>query len=254
MSANSPYHLRSVISFTLVLIISTAIATPAFSGAAKWSSTNIQYLYGTQHELGDETRSVVTLEHVNGWDYGDNFFFVDITNADRSGELTSTGYYAEISPRLSLSAITGKDLSKGILKDFLITTTAELGEGFRSYLYGVAIDLNLPNFNFFQVNWYLRNEVGSGNDLGQQITLAWGMPFKTSSIDWMFEGFFDYAYGNDPKEDNIIAGPRLLVDAGKLWGSPGTLQVGIEYQIWRNKFGIDGVDEDLPQAMIKWIW
>jgi hypothetical protein len=29
--------------------------------------------------------------------------------------------------------------------------------------------------------------------------------------------------------------------------------VGIEYQIWRNKFGIRGVNEGVPQAMVKWI-
>jgi hypothetical protein len=80
------------------------------------------------------------------------------------------------------------------------------------------------------------------------------MPFKTGSLDWTFEGFADYAYGLDPSEDNLIAGPRLLIDAGKAWGSPGVLQVGVEHQIWRNKFGIDGVDEDVTQLMVKWIW
>ena len=69
-----------------------------------------------------------------------------------------------------------------------------------------------------------------------------------------FEGFFDYAWGNNPKEDNIITGPRLLIDVGKFFSSPGQLQAGVEYQIWRNKFGIDGVDEDVAQAMVKWIW
>ena len=71
----------------------------------------------------------------------------------------------------------------------------------------------------------------------------------------VFEGFFDYAWGEDPLEDNIITAPRLLVDVGGLagWGE-NQLQVGVEYQIWRNKFGIDGMDEDVPQAMVKWIW
>lgn len=31
------------------------------------------------------------------------------------------------------------------------------------------------------------------------------------------------------------------------------MQAGVECQIWRNKFGIDGVDEDVAQAMVKWI-
>lgn len=251
----SQHSSRTLLSFALMAaVVLSTWATPAFSGAAQWSSTNMQYLYGSKHELGDETRAIITLEHVNGWKYGDNFFFIDITNPDRSGDDTATGYYGEISPRLSFGKIFDKDLSFGIVKDVLFTSTAELGQGFRSYLYGIAIDLTLPKFNFFQVNWYVRNDVDSERDLGQQITLVWGLPFKTGSVDWMFEGFADYAYGLDPDEDNLIAGPRLLVDLGKMWGSAGVLQAGVEYQIWRNKFGIDGVDEDVPQAMLKWIW
>lgn len=237
-----------------VALVAMGQALPAVAGAAQWSSTNIQYLYGSNYELGDDTRSIITLEHVNGWKYGDNFFFVDITNADRPGDSTATGHFAEISPRLSFGKIFNTDLSMGIVKDVLFTSTAELGDGFRNYLYGIAVDLDIPKFNFFQVNWYLRHEVDFGTDLGQQITLVWGLPFKTGSVDWMFEGFADYAYGVDPAEDNLIAGPRLLLDVGKLWGAPGTLQSGIEYQIWRNKFGIDGVDEDVAQLMLKWIW
>lgn len=240
-------------SFLAALSLSVA-SLPVLAGAAQWSSTNIQYLYGTNHELGDDTRGIVTLEHVNGWKYGDNFFFIDITNPEREGTNTDTAFYGEISPRLSFGKIFGEDLSVGIIKDVLFTSTAELGNGFRNYLYGVAVDLDLPKFPVFQVNWYVRNEIDAPTDLGQQVTLVWLMPFKTGSIDWTFEGFADYAYGLDPAEDNLIAGPRLLVDAGKAWGSPGVLQVGIEHQIWRNKFGIDGVDEDVTQLMVKWIW
>ncbi len=226
----------------------------AQAGSANWSSTNVQYLYGTQYELGDSTRSVITLEHVNGWKYGDNFFFLDVTNADRQGDDTGTELYAELSPRLSLSALSGRDLSAGPIKDVLLTSTLEMGNGFTNYLYGLAVDLTIPKMPVAQINYYVRQENGSGNDIGSQVTLVWLLPFAIGSTSWSFEGFFDYAWGNDPKEDNIITAPRLLLDVGKFFGSPGTLQAGIEYQIWRNKFGIKGVDEDVAQAMLKWIW
>ena len=237
-----------------VFIIFVLIASPALAGSSIWSSTNIQYLKGTSYELGDDDRSIITLEHVNGWKYGDNFFFVDITNPDREGDATVTEFYGEISPRFSLSAMSGKDMKMGVMKDFLITTTLEVGQGFHNYLYGLAVDLDLPSFKVFQINWYIRNEITAQTDLGQQVTLVWLLPFDMGSTSWVFEGFFDYAYGLDPAEDNIITGPRLLLDVGKFFDAPGTLQAGVEYQIWRNKFGIDGVDEDVAQAMVKWIW
>jgi len=246
-SINSARHMAVYLTLFLV-------ATPVFAGSSIWSSTNIQYLKGSSYELGDDERSIITLEHVNGWKYGDNFFFVDITNPDRKGDLTPTEFYGEISPRFSLSALSGKDMKMGVIKDFLITTTMEVGQGFHNYLYGLAVDLDLPSFKVFQVNWYIRNEITAHTDLGQQVTLVWLLPFEAGSTSWVFEGFFDFAYGLGSAEDNIITGPRLLLDVGKFFDAPGTLQAGVEYQMWRNKFGIDGVDENVAQAMIKWIW
>lgn len=241
---------RNLIATTILLIA----AAPATWADARWSSTNLQYHYGTDYELGDEERTLITLEHASGWKYGDNFFFVDITNPDRTGDQTQTAFYGEISPRLSFGKMTGKDLSAGIIQDFLITSTMEMGDGFHTYLYGLAVDLKLPKFNFFQINWYARNEVTFGTDLGQQITIAWGMPFAIGKAKFSFEGFFDYAFDVDPAEDNIITQPRLLLDVGSIWDTPGVFQAGIEYQIWRNKFGIDGVDENFPELMVKWIF
>ena len=228
-----------------------------YAGSANFATTNIQYLYGTNYELGDGTRSIVTIEHANAWKYGDNFLFVDITNPDRDGNATGTGHYAEISPRLSFGKITGNDLSFLFVKDILLAGTAELPDSPapRKYLYGIGLDLALPGFRFFQVNTYIRNSSAGGVDTGQQVTLAWNLPFNIGGALFSFEGFFDYAWGEDPLEDNIITAPRLLVDVGALLGTkPGQLQAGVEYQIWRNKFGIKNVDEDVAQAMVKWIW
>jgi len=111
-----------------------AVVDEARAGSATWSSTNIQYLYGTSHERiefdpeaglygVEESRSVITVEHVNEWKYGDNFLFFDITNPDRGDAQTPTSIYGEISPRLSFAKMTGKKLSRGLFKDVLLTGT-----------------------------------------------------------------------------------------------------------------------------------
>ncbi len=258
------YSLRSLALCSLVCIPALFSSSATLAGSAIWSSTNIQYLYGDSYQSiyydpvmdgltsKDDTRSIITLEHVDGWKYGDNFFFVDITNPNRSKEETPTSFYGEISPRLSFGKMSGKDLSFGIIKDVLLTTTMEVGEGFHNYLYGIAVDLELPRIPVFSINYYVRNEAGT--DTGNQLTLVWVAPFSIGAVDFSFEGFLDYAYGVDPSEDNLITAPRFLVDVGKFWGAPGDLQVGVEYQIWRNKYGIKDIDEDVAQAMVKWIW
>lgn len=209
----------------LGLYAALALASDASAGAAEWSSTNTQYLYGNSHQSiffdtgagrldsRDDTRSIVTLEHVNG-----------------------------------------KDLSLGVVKDVLVTTTTEIGDGFHNYLYGLAVDLDLPGTPVFQINYYIRNEIGPRKDRSNQLTLVWPRPTEVGGLSFAFEGLLDYAHGMNHVEDNLLTAPRLLLDVGKFGGSPGNLQAGVEYQVWRNKFGLDGIDEDAPQAMPKLIW
>jgi nucleoside-specific outer membrane channel protein Tsx len=230
------------------------MAAPA--QASDWSTTNVQVLHGNNYELGDSSMSILTMEHANGWKYGDNFFFLDVSNPASKG----TSYYAEFSPRLSLGKISGKNLSFGIVKDVLLAGTLEMGEGLRAKLIGVGLALDLPKFAFADINLYYRKSerdwLVEQTDAGAQVTVDWLLPFAVGGQKFAFEGFVDYAWGEKggsaPKANNLIAGPRLLVDVGNWVGAPGTLQLGIEYQIWRNKFGIEGINENVPQVMLKW--
>lgn len=260
------FSLFPLFQLTLVTPLLLLTSSLASAGSATWSSTNIQYLKGSSYseiyfdttsnslESRDASAEIITLEHVNGWKYGDNFFFVDITSPFDSDGDFPTSFYGEVSPRLSLSSISGKSLQAGPIKDVLIATTVELGEGFHNYLYGLAVDFNIPHVPVAQLNVYARNEIKPDSDLGNQLTLVWMAPFNIGGASFTFEGFLDYAFGMDHAEDNIITAPRFLFDLGNTWGAPGALQVGIEYQIWRNKYGLDGIDEDVAQAMLKWIW
>ncbi len=239
-----------------VLVLSLLASASATSKAADWSTTNVQLLYGDGYELGDNSMAIMTVEHANGWKYGDNFFFLDVSNPASEG----TSHFAEFSPRLSLGKLSGKDMSFGIVKDVLAAGTLEMGDAVRAYLFGIGLALDLPGFAFADINLYYRESerdwLLEQSDAGAQITIDWLLPIQLGGQKLAFEGFADYAWGEKggsaPKADNLVAGPRLLIDIGNWFGAPGTLQAGVEYQIWRSKFGVKGVDEDIPQAMIKW--
>lgn len=253
LTTQAPGHRAPRIASGL-LALACAAATSAM--ASEWSTTNVQLLHGDGYELGDDSMGILTVEHANGWKYGDNFFFLDVSNPMAKG----TSYYAEFSPRLSLGKLTGRNLAAGIVKDVLVAGTLEMGEDLRSYLLGVGLALDLPKFAFADVNLYYRESerdwLARQTDGGAQVTIDWLLPFTLGGQKFAFEGFADYAWGEKggsaPKADNLVAGPRLLVDIGDWVGAPGTLQFGVEYQIWRNKYGVKGVDEDVPQVMIKW--
>lgn len=231
---------RVVIGF--VLGISAPIAH-----AAQWSSTNLQILQGEGYELGPRERTLLTFEHANGWAYGDNFFFFDVTEPSDDG----TNIYGEWQPHLSLGWLTGREPGAGVVKDVLLAGQLNFGEGFRAYLVGVGLDLNLPGFSFFLVNIYARDEnLRAGRSW--QITPAWLFPFTLGRTRWQFGGFVDWYGSEGDGKSNVQAQPQLLLDMGTWFGPPDQLHVGIEYQYWHNKFGVDGVTESVPQAMLKW--
>lgn len=124
----------------------------------------------------------------------------------------------------------------------MISTTLEMGQGLHATLVGIGLPLDLKDFAFANVNLDLRKSerdiAAEQTDTGMQVTLTWKRPFSIGSTKMSFEGFYDYAFGEGgssaPKEDNIITAPRLLVNLS-------TVDVGI-----------DGVDEDVAQAMVKW--
>lgn len=213
--------------------------------AADWSATSVWFLSGDDFELGERERTITRLEHADSWKYGDNYFFVDFT---QSAESTTS--YAEYEPRLSLGKISGRELRYGPVKDVLLTGAYNVGEDFRTYLYGMAADLELPGFAWFRFAAYGRDD---DNLPGQswQLTPAWLYPIQLGRLSFSFQGFVDYIGAEGPSARNLVVVPRLWWDVGALWGAPGHVQVGVEYFYWKNKFGVEGVDEEVLQPAIR---
>ena len=246
------YIIKSFLTLGSLLLSPYLMVKPVHAGEIiQWHSSNIQLLRGYNYEVGEEHRSIITLEHANSWVYGDNYGFIDIVKPDGKDH----SYYLEIAPRLSLSKMTGQDFSYGLIKDVLISTTFEKAKDQGpQYLYGGAIDLNLPGFKFFKANAYIHDSTELEGRTWQ-VTLAWNRPFEMGGVKFLAEGFADFQGEEDTSNDNQLIVPRFLLDAGDLMGyDPDTLMVGLEYQYWHNKFGIDGVTESVPQLQVKWVF
>lgn len=231
---------------TLFLLV-TAAPVRASDGFFEWQSTNGQLLHGKQFESGPETQTIFTFEHSHGWTYGDNYITFDAVFGHP--DLIN----AEFSPRLSLGKMTGLDLSYGWLSDVLISTTWEKARRYDAYLYGGAVDFNLPGFALFQLNAYIRQNPDV-EGTGWQITPVWSRPFNLGGIPCTFDGYIDYA-GGEHGTTNLHTQPQLLLDAGKAWGiaDEGHAYVGTELRYWHNAYGVEGLDEVVPQVMIKWV-
>jgi nucleoside-specific outer membrane channel protein Tsx len=214
-------------------------------------------LYGTQYKgfmTNDDMKAfVLSYTHASGWNYGDNFLFVDIT---RDYESEKHSYYAEWSPRLSISKLSNTELSFGPISDLSVASTFEFPNQMNT-LIGLGVDFSVPHFAFLQSNLYYRDNPDVDGSTWQ-LTTAWAVPVKISSVSLVFDGFFDLAGTEGDSDDydqlNFHAQPAVALDLGNFWGKADALFLGVEYVFWYNKYGVKDKTENNAQAMIRWVF
>ncbi len=244
--------------FSMALLAALSLCAIFPTQVQAFSTTNIQLLYGSPFDdnyygnnTSDGKMSTLTLEHFSTWTYGDNYFFVDFLSGnflDFTGAPSGSQsrIYSEWAPRLSLSAISGQDLSAGIFKDFFLSGQLNRdGQGFHAEMIGLGVDLTVPGFHMLSTHMYLRKD--NFNRPTWQTTTVWNIPLG----EWLsFEGFIDL-YGSDNNGTEISAQPQLLINLGKLAGQEyEQLLVGAEWYYHHNRY----LNSNALQAMLKWIW
>lgn len=202
-----------------------------------WSDASVTLLRGNNYQVGDSNRTVFTFEYAAAYNWGDSFLFIDRLQSDNGDKET----YAEISPRFQISSY-----KNAAFENIYIATTAEVGENFTHYLIGLGTKLNIPHFTFFNVNIYYRNNDSVKNS--QQVTLNWAVPIGALSYD----GFIDYVPSSGSTNSSMNFTSQLKYDVAKHLNLRTSLYLGFEYAYWRNKFGIEGVDEKNLNLLIKY--
>lgn len=227
----------------------------AVSKAADWSQTNIQFLHGNEYKKGNDdsySATVVTFEHLSSWAYGSNFFFFDITSPDTEN---STSYYGEFSPALSLGKTGVFTPPEGVLKDVLLQLNFEIPQGpaRRVNLAGVTLEWKDLWFDYLGTQFLYRDALGVDGHTGQ-LTVVWLKRFGGEVFPLEFSGFVDWAGQEGPLKDNVHTQANFLYDFNRRTQNKVPLKIGIEYKYWNNKYGIDGVVENVPQAKLLWIF
>jgi len=236
---------RCVIHLSLLCLVICWVPSPVCS--AEWSDTEVQLLYGNGFELGPAEREIITLQHASGWRYGSNFFFFDIVRPFAS----DTTIYGEWYSRFSLRRIAGKDRASGLLGDISASVAINAGNGFRAYLAGTTLHFNAPRFNFLMLDVMVYDD-RAREGATYIVTPAWDLPFEIGRAKFRFRGFIDLIGAEGDFSWQLLTQPQLLIDVGSVWGDTGRFWAGVEYQYWKNKYGIENVQETVPQIMIMW--
>ena len=187
-------------------------------GLLQWQNNSLTYLYGKDFHNGDK----------------------DFNNGPNT-------YYGEFQPRISLGKVLNQKIEFGPIKDVLLAMTYEFGEGdTESYLIGPGFDLAIPGFDFFQLNFYQRHTEGSrAGDNVWQITPVWSYTIPVGNSNILIDGYMDWVTDNDSNSKgdyhaNLHFNPQVKYDLGKaLSFGEKQLYVGVEYDYWKDKYGID---------------
>ncbi|HET9239931.1 MAG TPA: DUF5020 family protein [Oligoflexus sp.] len=242
------------------LIGAVTLVCGAESMAFDWGATRLVYLRGDGYESPKTTRfedgkvivdeaekneaDIVTFEHVNGTKWGDTFFFLDATN---SSTLRDDPYF-EFNPRISSKKNLDMDYGS-VVDDVLVTLQYNAGKNANPvYLYGLAVDWKVPAFDFVQTHFYLRDDRAI-EGTSSQLTVVWSSKFQ-AGLNLEFSGFLDYAT-QEGKEATGISVANLLAQPALYALVTDSFAVGLEYQYWSNKYGMEDLQDSVPQLAIR---
>ena len=252
-------------------VLPVAVCLLVSSGMARaqgWSATELQYQGGrslSEHPLSPSGfQHILTLQHASGWEYGENFFFLDMKCC--AGSDANRDMYLEWYPYLSLGAVTGKDISWGLIKG--IGPLGGLNWGAQSKVLkitpGFRLQLDIPAFSFANLDYLYMVDRNQGVAAGgapkesnsHLIDFNWALPFEIGDGTFSLEGHGEW---NSPRRNEfgislphwILLQPQLRLDIGKALGrQPERFFAGIEFHVWINKFGFEDADEILPQLLL----
>ncbi|AAZ28678.1 MULTISPECIES: outer membrane protein OmpK [Colwellia] len=264
------------------LALTVALNAPMVS-AEIWGNTEVQLQALGELERvgtgGTADTTIITFQHAGGWEYGDNFFFMDYSRYSVNNDANfpvadSSELYGEWYSNFSLGAISGNDLSFGPVKDIGVVAGFNFAPEVDSawVLPGVRFALDLPGFAFAQIDvtGYIHQGGGSADspvftvvdeDSSFMVDFAWAYPFKIGSTSWSIEGHLEYIdgrtqvnnFGTTELESWILFQPQIRLDLGEVLGQKAQrLFVGIEYQYWKNKLGEKGTDDNAAQLLAVW--
>ena len=236
----------------------------AAAPSASQAQTEMHFQYGSLTNPFAETSTgtaVLTIQHASFWRFGDNFFFVDVSDDGGNDGFNDKDAYGEWYPNFSLGKLSGSDLGFGPFADFGVFAGIAMGmdANVLQWLPGARISWNLPGFIFLNTDFMMAVDGTDGLDGGSPpeqdnrmvIDINGLLPFNLGSQSFSISGHAEYAVattnelGSVPA--SILAQPQLRWDIG---GQNG-LFIGLEYQYWSNKLGTE-VDESVVQLLGVW--
>ena len=253
-------------------LAAAALAVSASAHAADWSDTSISWRYGTRFaepfNPQDVRKHIFALTHASGYQYGSNFFNVDLLQSDDTdpGSLTQTDgaqeAYVVYRHTLDFGKLRGSDIKFGKVRGagatfgFDWNTRNDVGYNSRKRMLvaGPTLMWDVPGFLNTSILALHESNAPSGAfppisgvterytyDVHPMFNAVWAIPLGERVS---FEGYLNWIASKGKDEVGRDTGVetnidmQIMYDIGTTMGyAKNKFRVGIEYQYWRNKFG-----------------
>jgi nucleoside-specific outer membrane channel protein Tsx len=219
----------------------------------EWSTSNIQYLYGFNWNVGKDVVDTFTIEHANRWRYGDNYFFMDVQNIVEQEPGSRFTYYSEFHPRFSLNRIFGLKLAAGPVTDVLISSEFDFADSYFAYSAGLGVSLEIPNFSFANANVTVQDNINV-DDITWHLEFDWELPFYVFDLPFVYGGYIDIIGPEGTNADAVFTDHQLLLDVGHWLEHKSQIFVGVEFRHIHNRYYVQGANEYVPQPMLKYVF
>jgi nucleoside-specific outer membrane channel protein Tsx len=254
-------------------------ALPA--SAANWSDTYLGYQYSNKFRdpgiVSPEVKNRTELSGVYGWDYGTNFFDVNMLWASHrdpandsvaSGSVTAPGQDAPGVPgdtevyivyrsNFDLGKIFKTDLSFGPVREVDFTVGFDFDSTDNQFASNKKYMVAGPQFGLKVNNGFWNLGAGACREQNYNGIVQHEVDFRTTYVVWTaweknfnlgvpvsFHGWANYigAKGKDGFGANTVpetvSDMYLMFDISKLFGrKKGAIYIGPGFEYWNNKFG-----------------
>ncbi|WP_417347991.1 outer membrane protein OmpK [Ferrimonas sp.] len=182
----------------------------------KWMQFNLMYSIGEKPNnpaTGDQ-HDYLEMEFGGRSGIFDLYGYVDIfnlTNNDSSDSDKGPGeskMFMKFAPRVSLDALTGKDLSFGPVQEVYFSTlfnwNGQIDSGVNTTFWGVGADVMVPWLGKTGMNLYAHYDLNAKEWNGYQFSMNWFKPFKffENGSFLSFQGYVDYQFAGDEDMGN----------------------------------------------------
>ena len=242
------------------------LAAPTMSAA----QTEFHYQYGKLANPFARTRHfthILTVQQASSWSLGDSFVFIDILDDGVADGFNDLEFYGEWYPTLSFGKLADRTVGGGPVRDVALIGGMNFDGDANvfKWLPGARLSWDVPGFIFFNTDLTAFIDASSGLERGGaprtgdsfMFDVSWGAAFDLGSQSFWFTGHAEYIGATtnelgDAVKGWILAQPQLGWDIGKaMTGSPNQLFLGVEYQYWWNKLGVDD-DDNVAQLWVMW--